>query len=316
MGSGASSIKKKTKTRPVWKTPLNLAQAKKRYIEDEGSLVFGGDDVENEYALEFRALLDEPLALSILEDFASVEQCEALEDWKRVISKHGSLQSNFYDISSSLAEQGATVSVKQMKNELNVHFQKLYSSLFLEFKNSEEYLALCELLSSRNAVCAHDFDYFTALGAGAFGCIFSCRKQSTGLMYAMKVQPKKLLIQSNRGKRDMVMTEFWASTGCPSPFLCQAAFAFQTPNLVFLALPLYFNGDLRRMLNISSTGYLNRDAVQFITAELSCALFFMHMHGLIHRDVKPENVFIDNNGHVVLGDFGTVSGRYSACLIT
>ena len=66
------------------------------------------------------------------------------------------------------------------------------------------------------------------------------------------------------------------------------------------------------------TGFLNRETVQFITTELSCALFFMHSHGLIHRDVKPENIFVDDNCHMVLGDFGTVSGRYmhtSVCLM-
>jgi len=305
MGSGASKQKSKS-----WISLSDLTQAKERYTA-EGSLILkGGDDLADEHAIEFRVLLDEPLALMRFREFGTIEQCETLKEWENKLERCSSSASKFYSISDSFAQQGST----NVNGELHACFRKLYFELFLNFRNSEEYLALCEQLTSRNVVGADDFDYFTTLGRGAFGMIFSCRRRSTGLMYAMKVQPKKLLLRSNQGKPATVMTEFLASTGCPSPFLCQAVFAFQTTNLVFLALPLYFNGDLRRMLDISPTGFLTRDAVQFIATELSCAIIFLHMHGLIHRDLKPENIFFNSDGHVVLGDFGAMSGRCSACL--
>lgn len=59
-------------------------------------------------------------------------------------------------------------------------------------------------------------------------------------------------------------------------------------------------GDLR--FHISRKTF-TEDAVRFWIAELGCALRYIHKQGIVHRDVKPDNVLLDSEGHVHLADF-------------
>ncbi len=59
-------------------------------------------------------------------------------------------------------------------------------------------------------------------------------------------------------------------------------------------------GDLR--FHISRKTF-TEEAVRFWISELACALRYVHGQGIIHRDVKPDNVLLDADGHVHLTDF-------------
>lgn len=68
----------------------------------------------------------------------------------------------------------------------------------------------------------------------------------------------------------------------------------------YIVMDLLNGGDLR--FHISRKTF-TEEAVRFWMAELGCALRYIHSQGIIHRDVKPDNVLLDAEGHLHLADF-------------
>jgi len=74
----------------------------------------------------------------------------------------------------------------------------------------------------------------------------------------------------------------------------------------YLVVDLMSGGDLRFHITRKT---FTEDAVRFWIAELGCALRYVHQQGIVHRDVKPDNVLLDSEGHVHLADFVSWTGN-------
>jgi serine/threonine protein kinase len=105
---------------------------------------------------------------------------------------------------------------------------------------------------------------------------------------------------------------------CRSPFIVPLEAAFQDPHHLFLVMPFYGGGDLDELLkklasdNASDVADgiepalpgMELDHARFFFVEMILALQHLHRYNICHRDIKPGNIFVATDGHLVLGDFG------------
>lgn len=106
---------------------------------------------------------------------------------------------------------------------------------------------------------------------------------------------EKNLINSAKTEKDILKV-------MNHPFIVKLNYAFQTNTRIFLVMDLCTGGDLSNMLE--QYGRFSEDVVKIYAAELTLALEALHKNGIIFRDLKPENVVLDEEGHAMLTDFG------------
>ncbi|KAG6837156.1 hypothetical protein H0H93_013746 [Arthromyces matolae] len=85
------------------------------------------------------------------------------------------------------------------------------------------------------------------------------------------------------------------------PFIVNLRYAFQDDENCFFVLDLMLGGDLR--FHLERLGSMSEDVVRFYIAQLSSALAFLHDNGIMHRDLKPDNILLDERGNAHLTDF-------------
>jgi serum/glucocorticoid-regulated kinase 2 len=87
-----------------------------------------------------------------------------------------------------------------------------------------------------------------------------------------------------------------------NPFIVKLWWSFHDEYNLYLVLDFHPGGDLATQL--SRWGRLGRDRARFYTAEIVEGVEGLHAAGVIYRDLKPENVLLGQDGHIVLVDFG------------
>ena len=144
------------------------------------------------------------------------------------------------------------------------------------------------------------FSIVAVVGRGFYGKVMLCQKKDSGELYAIKSIQKKRLQET--GKSESVITERNILMRARHPFIVSLCFAFQTPSKFYLGLEYVPGGELFRCRD--ERGTIEIDDARIYIAEIGLALEFLHSIGIIYRDLKPENVLLDANGHVKLTDFG------------
>lgn len=138
------------------------------------------------------------------------------------------------------------------------------------------------------------------LGKGSFGEVYHVVHKSTSKPFAMKVILKsKVLTGSNLR---YTITERNVLSFIRHPYIVPLHHAFQTPEHLVLILQYCQGGNLQRL--IQSERRLQLETACLYTAEVLLALIHLHERQIIFRDLKPENVVLDDNYHAMLTDFG------------
>ncbi|PKX95446.1 serine/threonine-protein kinase [Aspergillus novofumigatus IBT 16806] len=155
---------------------------------------------------------------------------------------------------------------------------------------------------STDEVNLNQFRLLRVVGKGAFGKVRIVEKKDTGLTFALKYIRKEEVVRSESVRN--IIRERRMLEHLNHPFLCNLRYSFQDIEYIYIVVDLMNGGDLR--FHISRKCF-TEEAVRFWMAELGCALRYIHSQGIIHRDVKPDNVLLDSEGHVHLADFNVAS---------
>ncbi|XP_013361700.1 PREDICTED: G protein-coupled receptor kinase 7 [Chinchilla lanigera] len=146
------------------------------------------------------------------------------------------------------------------------------------------------------------FTEFRVLGKGGFGEVCAVQVKNTGKMYACKKLDKKRLKKKNGEQMALLEKEILEKVN--SPFIVSLAYAFQNKSHLCLVMSLMNGGDLKfHIYSVGAQG-LAMSRVVFYSAQMACALLHLHGLGIVYRDLKPENVLLDDLGNCRLSDMG------------
>ena len=88
----------------------------------------------------------------------------------------------------------------------------------------------------------------------------------------------------------------------PKDFCCNIHETLQDELNLYMVLDYLPGGELFKL--IKNQIFLSEEESRFYLAEIVLAIESLHQLNIIYRDLKPENVLIDKNGHIKLIDFG------------
>eukprot|EP00301_Raphidiophrys_heterophryoidea_P024975 c8265_g1_i1.p1 GENE.c8265_g1_i1~~c8265_g1_i1.p1 ORF type:complete len:517 (+),score=123.84 c8265_g1_i1:263-1813(+) len=178
---------------------------------------------------------------------------------------------------------------------------RLDNEAYSKFRETAFYSSYVRFLTKSQAPVKLDqFNLLRCIGRGAFGRVHAVTKKDTGQMYALKTLKKVQVVK--QGLAEFVMREKNLLAKLESPFIVNLVYAFQDPGHLYMCMDMMKGGDLRYQLG--THGLMSEETVRFYGAELACGIQYLHDQGYVHRDIKPQNIMFDQDGHMRLTDMG------------
>lgn len=145
-----------------------------------------------------------------------------------------------------------------------------------------------------------DFELLHVVGKGSFGKVFQVRKYTDGKIYALKILKKIELY--NKRQIEHTLTERKILATISHPFMPRLHYAFQTDTKLYMAIDYANGGEI--FYHLRRAGRFPEVLAVFYCAEIVSSIHHLHKKSIIYRDLKPENVLLDSEGHVKITDFG------------
>ena len=159
-------------------------------------------------------------------------------------------------------------------------------------------------LKSKNNYTKDDFEVVTFSGKGAYGTVLQVYliNDPNKKIYAIKKLDINSLFSVNRLYQAYLENDILNELD--SPYIVKIYGAFEADGKIHLIMDYLANGDLSYFIKANFP--LKDEIIRFYSAEIVLFLEYMQKMRLIHRDLKPQNIMIDEKGHLKVIDFGTV----------
>lgn len=144
------------------------------------------------------------------------------------------------------------------------------------------------------------------LGSGGMAHVYLARHATLARSLVIKVLHRSLAADAEM--RERFRREAEAAARLVHPYVCGIVDMGAADDIEYLAMPYYAGGSLADRLGRQKT--IGVTAAASIGVQVACALDYAHRHGIVHRDIKPDNILFDEDGNVALTDFGIATARF------
>ncbi|KAM6965746.1 serine/threonine-protein kinase MRCK alpha isoform 3-T3 [Aplochiton taeniatus] len=200
---------------------------------------------------------------------------------------------------------GQCLSVEALLDILICLYDECNNSPLRREKNILEFLDWAKPFTSKvkqMRLHKEDFEILKVIGRGAFGEVAVVKVKNADKVFAMKILNKWEMLKRAetacfREERDVLVNG-------DSQWITTLHYAFQDDNNLYLVMDYYVGGDLLTLLS-KFEDRLPEDMARFYLAEMVLAIDSVHQLHYVHRDIKPDNILMDMNGHIRLADFGS-----------
>eukprot|EP01088_Endostelium_zonatum_P011985 TRINITY_DN26150_c0_g1_i1.p1 TRINITY_DN26150_c0_g1~~TRINITY_DN26150_c0_g1_i1.p1 ORF type:complete len:490 (+),score=122.94 TRINITY_DN26150_c0_g1_i1:115-1584(+) len=152
----------------------------------------------------------------------------------------------------------------------------------------------------RSKVTEADFEKIVIIGRGSFGKVYLVRRKGEQKVFAMKVLNKADVEERNEIAHARAENSILRKLNCP--FLVKMHYAFQSADQLYFVMDYVNGGEL--FFHLQKEGRFAEDRVRFYVAEIVIGLEYLHSASIIYRDLKPENLLLSSDGHIIMTDFG------------
>lgn len=296
----ASTNLRKTLAPQIFKEHFVVGEKSSSVAPEEGALIpgqVGGEEKEKEAMRESKRASRASLRSSKRGSNKSKTQPVFFAEW--VNKSHAECVAKL----EADMVQGSGDLWNSVLTKLEAYFTKGFTESFLQ---SEHFLSSVRAKAYAMTELKYEgFRLFRVLGKGAFGAVSVAQKIDTGKVFAMKEMDKKMIKHDKC--EQMVNNEKKILSKMSSPFVLKLDYSFHNKTSCFLLFEMLSGGDIAFHLSEAwknGDSYFDNDRARFYSAEVILGLHNMHEQSIVYRDLKPANVLINGDGHVVISDLG------------
>ena len=166
------------------------------------------------------------------------------------------------------------------------------------------------LITALRQATGNRYRVLRRIGSGGMADVYLVEQETLGRPLVLKVMHAHLARDAEM--RERFRREAESAARLVHPLICVPFDYGEVGEMVYLIMPFLAGGGLADLLAKSHT--LPPERVAEVGAQIATALDHAHRHGVVHRDVKPDNVLFDDDGNAYLTDFGIATAQFHARL--